>query len=108
MREKTEDNLELKREENNIKRMLEKHLRVSSENQLQLFGQSINYQREQMQKVVDSLQSTQQQQNQLIVVQLQVQQQSQQIFIAMLQKLNKKVIEKKNTASKVGQEKIHF
>ena len=88
--------------------MLEKHLKVSSEKQLQLFGQTINYQREQMQKVVDSLQSTQQQQNQLIVVQLQVQQQSQQIFIAMLQKLNKKMIEKKTLPVKSGRKKFIF
>ena len=53
--------------------MQEKHLRVSSENQLQLFGQVINDQREQMQKVIDSLQCMQQQQNQLIVAQLQAQ-----------------------------------
>ena len=33
-REKSENNLELKREENSIKRMKEEHLRVSSENQL--------------------------------------------------------------------------
>ena len=72
--------------------MQEEHLRVSSENQLQLFafGQVINDQREQMQKVVDSLECMQQQQNQLIVVQLQAQQQTQQICMAMLEKLNKK------------------
>ena len=67
MREKAENDLELKEEENNIKRMQEERLRVSSESQLQLFGQVINDQREQMQKVVDSLQCMQQQQNQLIV-----------------------------------------
>ena len=67
MREKAEGDLELKKEENNIKRMQEERLRVSSESQLQLFGQVINDQREQMQKVVDSLQCMQQQQNQLIV-----------------------------------------
>ena len=65
--------------------MQEERLRVSSENQLQLFGQVINDQREQMQKVVDSLKCMQQQQNQLIV-ELQVQQQSQQIPMAVLQK----------------------
>ena len=74
MREKAENDLELKEEENNIKRMQEERLRVSSENQLQLFGQVINDQREQMQKVVDSLQCMQQQQNQFIVAQLQAQQ----------------------------------
>ena len=67
LREKAENDLELKEKENNIKRMQEERLRVSSENQLQLFGQVINDQREQMQKVVDSLQCMQQQQNQLIV-----------------------------------------
>ena len=90
MREKAENDLELKEKENNIKRMQEERLRVSSENQLQLFGQVINDQREQMQKIVDSLQCMQQQQNQLIVAQLQAQQQSQQIFMAILEKLNKK------------------
>ena len=90
LREKAEGDLELKKEENNIKRMQEERLRVSSESQLQLFGQVINDQREQMQKVVDSLQCMQQQQNQLIVAQLQAQQQSQQIFMATLEKLNKK------------------
>ena len=90
LHEKAENDLELKKEENNIKRMKEERLRVSSENQLQLFGQVINDQRGQMQKVVDSLQCMQQQQNQLIVVQLQAQQQSQQISMTMLKKLNKK------------------
>ena len=66
--------------------MQEERLGVSSENQLQLFGQIINDQREQMQKVVDSLKCMQQQQKQLIVAQLQVQQQSQQISMAVLQK----------------------
>ena len=70
--------------------MQEERLRVSSENQLQLFGQVINDQRGLMQKVVDSLQCMQQQQNQLTVAQLQAQQQSQQISMAMLKKLNKK------------------
>ena len=37
--EKAENNLELKKGENNIKRRQEERLRVSSENQLQLFGQ---------------------------------------------------------------------
>ena len=88
--EKAENDLELKKEENNIKRMKEERLRVSSENQLQLFGQVINDPREKMQKAVDSLQRMQQQHNQLTVVELQAQQQSQQIFMAMLEKLNKK------------------
>ena len=35
--------------------MQEEHLRVSLENQLQLFSQVINDQKQQMQKVVDSL-----------------------------------------------------
>ena len=61
--------------------MQEERLRISSENQLQLFGQVINDQREQMQKIVDSLHSMQQLENQLIVAQLQAQQQSQQIFM---------------------------
>ena len=78
------------KEENNIKKMQEERLRVSSENQLQLFGQVINDPREKMQKAVDSLQRMQQQHNQLTVVELQAQQQSQQIFMAILEKLNKK------------------
>ena len=71
MREKAENNLELKKGENNIKRRQEERLRVSSENQLQLFGQVINDPREKMQKAVDSLQRMQQQHNQLTVVELQ-------------------------------------
>ena len=67
--------------------MQEERLRISSENQLQLFGQVINDQREQMQKIVDSLHSMQQLENQLIVAQLQAQQQSQQIFMEILEKL---------------------
>ena len=67
--------------------MQEERLRISSENQLQLFGQVINDQREQMQKTVDSLHSMQQLENQLIVAQLQAQQQSQQIFMEILEKL---------------------
>ena len=67
--------------------MQEERLRISSENQLQLFGQVINHQREQMQKIVDSLHSMQQLENQLIVAQLQAQQQSQQIFMEILEKL---------------------
>lgn len=66
MREKTENDLGLKKEEINNKRMQGERLRVSSENQLQLFGQIINDQREQLQKVADSLQCMQQQQNQPI------------------------------------------
>ena len=58
--EKTENDLGLKKEEINNKRMQGEHLRVSSENQLQLFGQIINDQREQLQKVADSLQCMQQ------------------------------------------------
>ena len=69
--------------------MQEERLRVSSENQFNLFGQVISNQREQMQKVVDNLQNMQQQQNQLIVAQLQAQQQSRQIFMAMMEKLSK-------------------
>ena len=90
LHEKTQNDLGLKKEEKNIKQIQEKHLTVSSENQLQLFGQVTNDQREQLQKVVDSLQRMQQQQNQLIVTQLQAQQQLQQIFMVMLEKLNKK------------------
>ena len=63
LREKTENDLGLKKEEINNKRMQGERLRVSSENQLQLFGQIINDQREQLQKVADSLQCMQQQQN---------------------------------------------
>lgn len=66
MREKTENDLGLKKEEITNKRMQGERLRVSSENQLQLFGQIINDQREQLQKVADSLQCMQQQQNQPI------------------------------------------
>ena len=55
------------KEENNIKKMQEERLRVSSENQLQLFGQVINDPREKMQKAVDSLQRMQQQHNKLTV-----------------------------------------
>ena len=66
MREKTENDLGLKKEEINNKRMQGERLRVSSENQLHLFGQIINDQREQLQKVADSLQCMQQQQNQPI------------------------------------------
>ena len=47
--------------------MQEERLRVSLENQLQLFSQVINDQKQQMLKVVDSLWCMQQQQNQLIV-----------------------------------------
>ena len=99
LREKAENNLESKKEENNIKQMQEELLRISSENQLQLFGQVINYQRKQMQKVADSLQCMQQQQDQLIVVQLQAQQQSQQICKGRLEKLKRKIIEKKTLFS---------
>ena len=47
--------------------MQEERLRVSLENQLQLFSQVINDQKQQMLKVADSLWCMQQQQNQLIV-----------------------------------------
>ena len=75
------------KEEN--RRMQKECLRVSLQNQFQLFGQVINDQKAKMQKVVDSLQTMQQQQNQLIVEQLQAQQQSQKIFMSILEKLNK-------------------
>ena len=55
LRKIAQNNLELKKE-NNIKQVQEKRLRVSSENQLELFGQAINDQREQMQKVVNNWQ----------------------------------------------------
>ena len=50
----------------------------------------MNYQREQTQEVADSFQSMKQQQNHLTVAQLQAQQQSLKIFMATLEKLNKK------------------
>ena len=57
LRERAEKDLELKKEENNIKQVQEERLTVFSHNQFQLFGRVINDQREQMQKVVDSLQT---------------------------------------------------
>ena len=63
--------------------MQKEYLGVSLQNQFQLFGQVINDQKGQIQKVVDSLQTMQQQQIQLIVEQLQAQQQSQKIFMSI-------------------------
>ena len=63
MCENAENNLEIKKKESKIKRMQEERLRVSSENQLQLFDEVIIDQSEQLQKVVDSLLFMQRQQN---------------------------------------------
>ena len=62
---KAEKDLELKREENNFKRMQEEHLRVFSQNQFQLFGQVKMIKENKCgTKVADSLQAMQQEQNQ--------------------------------------------
>ena len=94
IREKIKKDLQLKKEENNIKLLHEERLRVSSENQFQLSAQVINDKREQIQKIVDGLQCMQQHQNQLIVTQLQLQKQSRKLFMAMLERLNKKLLQK--------------
>ena len=57
MRERAETDLALKKEENNIKQVQEERLTAFPHNQFQLFGRVVNDQREQMQKVVDSLQT---------------------------------------------------
>ena len=57
MREKAEKDLKIKKEENNIKRIQEKRLRVSLQNKFQLLGQVVNDPREQMQKVATAAES---------------------------------------------------
>lgn len=64
--------------------------------------------REQIQKIVDILQSMQQHHNQPTVAQMQLQQQSQQLFMAMSERLIKKLFKKLFSPVKLGNKQWNF
>ena len=88
LREKSEKDSELRKEELNLKRIEEERLRNSSESQQQMFVDIFTQQKDQMKELVQQQQAMQQQQ-QLVMAQLQSQQQTQQLFMTLIEQLKK-------------------